>query len=162
MRLLINIFLLSTFQCMAQDTIKVMWYNILNYPEINSSRIAYLKTILQYEKPDIFAVCEITSLTVVSTILNNALNLGKANYAMVNYIADRMLSICCFRTISATQRMEFNLWMIHIKRCVKTVTITMRPLIDRQIICCRRTYSTHYIVWVITFRLRWNSSLEEG
>ena len=69
----------------AQDTLKVMWYNILNYPDINSARIAYLQTILQYEKPDIFVVCEITSPVGASNILNSALNLGTANYAMVNY-----------------------------------------------------------------------------
>jgi hypothetical protein len=40
----------------SQDTIKVMWYNILNYPEINSARINYLQTILQHVKPDIFVV----------------------------------------------------------------------------------------------------------
>jgi hypothetical protein len=74
----------STFS-FAQDTIKVMWYNILNYPEINSARISYLQTILQYEKPDIFVVCEITSPAGASTILNTALNVGTTNYAMVNY-----------------------------------------------------------------------------
>ena len=69
----------------SQDTIKVMWYNILNYPEINSARINYLQTILQHVKPDIFVVCEITSVSGASTILNSALNVGTTSYAMVNY-----------------------------------------------------------------------------
>lgn len=85
MKLLLCTFFLSASHLFAQDTIKVMWYNILNYPDINSARIAYLQTILQYEKPDIFVVCEITSPAGASTILNTALNVGTTNYAMVNY-----------------------------------------------------------------------------
>jgi hypothetical protein len=80
------IFLILTFHGFAQDTIKVMWYNISNFPEINASRVAYLKTIVQYEKPDILAVCEITSPSGASDILNKALNVGTAKYAMANYV----------------------------------------------------------------------------
>lgn len=88
MKLIKSLLLTTLLSCsfsFAQDTIKVMWYNILNYPEINSARISYLQTILQYEKPDIFVVCEITSPAGASTILNTALNVGTTNYAMVNY-----------------------------------------------------------------------------
>jgi len=70
----------------AQDTIKVMWYNVLNYPDINSARISYLQTIVQHVKPDVFVVCELTSASGASNILNQALNVGTSSYAMVNYV----------------------------------------------------------------------------
>lgn len=64
----------------GEETISIMYYNILNYPEINSSRISYLTTVAQHVKPDILVVSELTSLSGSNTILNDALNTGAINY----------------------------------------------------------------------------------
>ena len=45
----------------AQDTVSIMYYNLLKFPDINSSRINDLEEIVSYYNPDIFVVCELTS-----------------------------------------------------------------------------------------------------
>ncbi|MBD3637421.1 MAG: T9SS type A sorting domain-containing protein [Crocinitomicaceae bacterium] len=69
------------------DTISVMAYNLLNFPQVNSSRIADLKTIVQESLPDILMVCELTSGTGANAILSNALNQnGITYYNKANYV----------------------------------------------------------------------------
>ncbi|MBK6525914.1 MAG: T9SS type A sorting domain-containing protein [Crocinitomicaceae bacterium] len=70
--------LLFTIQANAQltDTLKVMSYNLLNFPNVNPNRIDTLKGILDYVKPDILMVCELTSAAGGDDILFNALNVG--------------------------------------------------------------------------------------
>lgn len=75
------------FAAMSQDTVSIMYYNILNYPNINSSRITYLQTIADYVKPDILVVNELTSSQGADNILNQALNTGGVTYYnAVNYV----------------------------------------------------------------------------
>lgn len=64
----------------GEETISIMYYNILNFPDINSSRISYLTTIAQHVQPDILVVSELTSLSGSNSILNDALNVGAINY----------------------------------------------------------------------------------
>lgn len=64
----------------GEETISIMYYNILNFPDINSSRISYLTTIAQHILPDVLVVSELTSLSGSNTILNDALNTGAINY----------------------------------------------------------------------------------
>ena len=71
---------LSIQGAQAQDTIKFMTYNILNYPDINTSRIAYLKTIVQHIKPDVFLVNEITQPVGATNIISQALNQNGISY----------------------------------------------------------------------------------
>lgn len=81
MRGILVIILISVFsQIKAQDTITVMAYNILNYPLSNSSKADTLKPIIEYIKPDIFMITELTSSSGATTILNDALNVGSVNY----------------------------------------------------------------------------------
>ncbi len=68
------------------DTLKVMTYNLLNFPDVSSNRIDTLKVILQHVKPDILIVNELTSLFGANAILNNALNQnGITYYAKANW-----------------------------------------------------------------------------
>jgi endonuclease/exonuclease/phosphatase family metal-dependent hydrolase len=70
----------------AQDTITVMSYNVLNYPFSNISKADTLKPIIQYVKPDIFMITELTSSSGVTTILNDALNVGSvSSYQKATY-----------------------------------------------------------------------------
>ena len=64
----------------AQDSIRLMTYNLLNYPDANPARISYLKTIMQYAKPDILLVNELNNETGANEVLVNALNTDGINY----------------------------------------------------------------------------------
>jgi hypothetical protein len=65
---------LSSFASIAQDQIKIMYYNILNFPGATPQRVDTLKKIIQYAEPDVFVVNELESNTGANSILNNALN----------------------------------------------------------------------------------------
>lgn len=68
------------------DTLKVMSYNLLNFPAVSPNRIDTLEGILSYVKPDILMVCELTSAAGGDDILFNALNVGgETSYAMANF-----------------------------------------------------------------------------
>ena len=45
----------------AQDTLKVTYYNLLDFPQLQQDRIDTLKKILDFIQPDIFVVNELTS-----------------------------------------------------------------------------------------------------
>ena len=69
------------------DTLKVMSYNLLNFPQESPGRIADLKVIVQEALPDIFMICELTAGTGATGILNNALNQdGITHYAQATYV----------------------------------------------------------------------------
>ena len=90
--------LLFSLRLSAGDTLKVMSYNLLNYGNITSYCTAsnnsfvdkekYLRRIINYVKPDIFAVCELAGNSFIQKrLLDSALNGGirpvfaKANYS---------------------------------------------------------------------------------
>ena len=43
----------------AQDTLKVTYYNLLDFPHLQQDRIDTLKKILDFIQPDIFVVNEL-------------------------------------------------------------------------------------------------------
>lgn len=91
MKKILLLFLLSlSFTMNAQqgaDTVSIMYYNLLNFPDINPSRISYLETTLHYIMPDIFVIEELTSGSGANSILNNALNTqGVTNYAAATWV----------------------------------------------------------------------------
>ena len=58
----------------AQDTLTVMTYNVLNYPSSNTTKADTLKPIIKYVQPDIFMINELESSAGATTILTDALN----------------------------------------------------------------------------------------
>ena len=110
----------------AQDTIKFMTYNILNYPDVNTSRIAYLKTIVQHIKPDVFLVNEITQPVGATNIISQALNQnGITYYAQSLYVQSpddenmlfyntQKLGLVDQNTISTSLR-DFNEYILYYK-----------------------------------------------
>jgi len=75
--------------CPLVDTLIVMSYNLLNFPNGRddcgtnltlANRVDTLKKILQYVQPDIFMVCELQDEAGADLILNNALNVGGITY----------------------------------------------------------------------------------
>lgn len=87
MRILLFIIIMCFFySAKSQDTLTVMSYNILNYPFSNASKADTLKPIIQHVKPDIFMITELTSSSGVTTILNDALNVGSvSSYQKATY-----------------------------------------------------------------------------
>ncbi|MDP5081589.1 MAG: hypothetical protein NWP87_02955, partial [Winogradskyella sp.] len=74
----------------AQETFKVMFYNLLNYPLETAvpNREADLEFILSDYQPDLFLVCELnndTGATNVLDIIRTAIN---ANYEMATYVSN--------------------------------------------------------------------------
>lgn len=60
------------------DTLRVVSYNLLNYPNDNATRDPYLRRVVHTVKPDIQIVQEITSQAGVTAFLNNVLNYYQA------------------------------------------------------------------------------------
>jgi hypothetical protein len=64
-----------------------MTYNLLNYPNLESTRYNDLKEVIEYTKPDIFICNELTSASGADLILNNAFNVAPINYyARANFV----------------------------------------------------------------------------
>ncbi|MGB1102069.1 MAG: T9SS type A sorting domain-containing protein [Crocinitomicaceae bacterium] len=83
---LLTVFL-SFVYAQETDTLKVMSYNLLKFPDVSPNRIDTLKSILAYAKPDILMVCELTSGAGADDILFDALNEdGVSSYDMGDYI----------------------------------------------------------------------------
>ncbi|MFT5820104.1 MAG: hypothetical protein ACI8ZM_001338 [Crocinitomix sp.] len=71
----------------AQDTIRVMYYNLLNFPDESPERVEDLRQIMGYAQPDILVVCELQSNEGADLILNDALNVwGEDKYEAATYI----------------------------------------------------------------------------
>jgi len=73
-------FLAMTCTLSAQDQVRVMYYNILNYPSTTPERSDTLRKIVQYAKPDLLLVNELQSNTGANLILANSLNQWGINY----------------------------------------------------------------------------------
>jgi len=71
--------LLFSIASFAQNNIKTMFYNVLEFPELSPNRISLLEDILQDYAPDIFMVCELQSQEGADAILNTALNGDPSN-----------------------------------------------------------------------------------
>lgn len=86
MGILLN--LLSSQNATAQqDTLRVVYYNLLKFPGSTANRADSLKVILDYLKPDILCVEELLNSTGSDLVLNSALNhSGNTNYSRTTYI----------------------------------------------------------------------------
>jgi endonuclease/exonuclease/phosphatase family metal-dependent hydrolase len=84
-------FTLSVISVFAQDTIRVMHYNLMYYGQTTSyctttnnpeaDKNGYLKTIIKYVKPDIFTANEVApNATKHQTLMSNCLNVDGVTY----------------------------------------------------------------------------------
>jgi hypothetical protein len=79
--------LISSIFIYGQDTLSVMYYNILNYPGSTPERSDTLKKIVQYVQPDIFVVNELISESGADNILNGSLNQnGISHYKRAEFV----------------------------------------------------------------------------
>ena len=71
----------------SQETLKVMYYNLLNFPSTSQERADTLKKIVQHVLPDMFLVNELDNQFGATLILNNALNQnGIAHYQQALFV----------------------------------------------------------------------------
>ena len=78
---------ISTSSLHAQyDTLKVMYYNVLDFPNIYPERKADFRKVNQYVKADIILVSELKTTAGANTLLNEALNVyGTTHYQKAVY-----------------------------------------------------------------------------
>lgn len=90
--------------CALTETLKVMTYNLLNFPNgrddcgatntVIPARWDTLRKIVQYIEPDILMVCELHDEVGADMILNEALNVfGKTHYARANFVVNQSSSV---------------------------------------------------------------------
>jgi hypothetical protein len=80
-KIFILVLIILSLSIKSQDTLKICYYNILDFPQMQSDRIDTLSKIIDYIKPDVFAVNELTSYSGGVQIKNMMNNLGATNYA---------------------------------------------------------------------------------
>jgi len=82
--------LLTILNVSAQETFKVMFYNLLNYPleDAVPNREDDLEFILADYQPDLFLVCELNNATGANNILNSVRTALNANFEMATYISN--------------------------------------------------------------------------
>lgn len=75
------------FVSAQQDTLRVVYYNLLKFPGSTADRADTLRVILDYLKPDILCVTELNGSTGSDLVINSALNhSGKTNYSRTTNI----------------------------------------------------------------------------
>jgi len=71
----------------AQDSLRIMYYNLLNYPDTSPERADTLRKIVHYAKPDIFVINELQTEAGADLILSQSMNqLGVLSYQRVAFI----------------------------------------------------------------------------
>jgi hypothetical protein len=90
----IKLLIIAVFCCTvsvsAQSQFKVMFYNLLNYPNETTfpNRDVDLATILSTYQPDLLMVCEVNNENGANQILNIAQNSITVNYASANFVTN--------------------------------------------------------------------------
>lgn len=103
MKFILSFFLVvSLFGAAQTDTITLVAYNVLNFPDgrndcgsntVVPNRSDTLRKILGYLKPDIFVACEVQNAAGADSILTRSLNaFGASNYAMAQFSASSTLN----------------------------------------------------------------------
>ncbi|MCH2230241.1 MAG: T9SS type A sorting domain-containing protein [Crocinitomicaceae bacterium] len=102
-RILLLLFLVPYISFTQTDTINIVAYNLLNFPDgrddcsnntVVPNRTDTLKKILDYLEPDIFVACEIQTEAGADSILTQSLNTnGVTNFAKAVYNANSGTSL---------------------------------------------------------------------
>lgn len=74
---MILFFIFYTLQ--SQDTLSVMYYNVLNYPGSTPGRVSNFRTISQSILPDVMLITELLSEEGADILLNDGLNVGTSS-----------------------------------------------------------------------------------
>jgi hypothetical protein len=68
------LYLVISSPATSQDTLTVMYYNVLNYPGSTSYRVSYFRTTCHYVMPDVLLINELISDAGAELLLNSGLN----------------------------------------------------------------------------------------
>jgi hypothetical protein len=69
--------IISSFNVLnAQQSLRIMYYNILNYPGSTAERVSYFKTTMLFVQPDILLVNELINEEGANMLLNDGLNVN--------------------------------------------------------------------------------------
>ena len=84
------VMLLTILNVSAQETFKVMFYNLLNYPleDAVPNREDDLDFILSDYQPDLFLVCELNNSTGADNVLDITRTAINSNYEMATYVSN--------------------------------------------------------------------------
>ncbi len=84
------LFIYSPFFLFAQDSLNVMFYNLLFFPDSGSAtRYEEFKTVFEHAQPDVLLVCELQTEEGADILLNNALNVnGITKYRRANFVSN--------------------------------------------------------------------------
>ncbi|MBD3637925.1 MAG: T9SS type A sorting domain-containing protein [Crocinitomicaceae bacterium] len=98
MKKLLSIFLITfSVTSVAQDSLKVMFHNLLNFPSAGVTRTVHYRKILQYAQPDVYLVNELESEYGADLILDSSLNIfGTTQYQRSLFINGPDTDNCLF------------------------------------------------------------------
>jgi len=86
-KLIIVLFISLSFTAFSQENVKIMTYNLLNYPDIDSAlRNPNFRKVIRNSNPDILVVQEMTSLAGMNGFLSNVMNAYGNVYSMGMFI----------------------------------------------------------------------------
>ena len=83
----IIVFFFALNNMFSQETFKVMFYNLLNYPLQDTNKLQVLELILDDYKPDLFMVCELNNITGADNILRSLQYLNP-NYSSATFVTN--------------------------------------------------------------------------
>ena len=82
-----SVALLFSISLWSQDTAKIMFYNLLDFPEAPpANRELILRDIIDVVQPDVFMVAELQNQIGADLVLNQALNDDNNNYASAPFV----------------------------------------------------------------------------
>ena len=76
------------------DTLKVMSYNVLRFPEGNSNKAPILRTIINYVQPDVIGLQELTESSAIDSLRKHAFD--TSIYDNANWVQESELMTCMF------------------------------------------------------------------
>lgn len=86
-KLIIILILGFSFVTFSQENVKIMTYNLLNYPDVDSAiRNPNFRKVIRNSNPDILVVQEMTSLAGMNGFLSNVMNAYGNVYSMGTFI----------------------------------------------------------------------------
>jgi exonuclease III len=81
-------FILSVIAAMGQSSLRVMSYNLLNFPDgLIPNRIDTLEIILDYHRPDLFMIQELRNQSALEAIEDKLDSFGYGNFTTSSFVA---------------------------------------------------------------------------
>ncbi|WP_459209196.1 hypothetical protein [Aquimarina rhabdastrellae] len=108
-KILIGLLLIAQ-TTIAQQVVKTMFYNVLNYPSAPpENREVHLKTIIDDYQPDLFMVCELETAAGGEEILNASLNATAEVYASAPFLSNASNSAVEIQQLLYYNKKKFTL-----------------------------------------------------